>query len=126
MYSGQFDQFTTFSVSLRSLAAAALGAAEPDAAVPVPVPLLPQALSATVALRPSAPVTQCSSAGEATQQRGSHHRVHRVLGGHRGSPCGWGSGGLWGQRAGSGVSGVFRVGRVGQDSMFAMTCLIRV
>ena len=127
MYSGQFDQFTTFSVSLRSLAAAALGAAEPDGVAGA------RALAAAGAQRGGGAEAErtgheCSSAGEAAQQRGAHHRVHRVAWGSAIGVllAGWGSGGLWGQRAGSGVSGVFRVGRVGQDSMFAMTCLMRV
>src|SRR6187431_311421 len=56
MYWVQLDQLMTLSVSLRSLAAAAVGAAEPDGFEAVPS--LPQALRAAVAPRPSAPLTR--------------------------------------------------------------------
>ena len=55
MYSGQFDQLTTFSVSLMSCAALAVGVAEPEVVSP-PVPSLPHAERAAVAPRPKAPV----------------------------------------------------------------------
>ena len=111
----QFDQLTTFSVSLRSLAAAALGAAEPDAAVPLPA--LPQAASAAVAPRPSAPVIRDR---RVARPRSSAARMAGDIGSGLGArPSGFSSygGGAragWGQRAGSGVSGVF-VGWSGLD-----------
>src|SRR6476620_6524507 len=110
MYWVQLDQLMTFSVSLRSLAAAAVGAAEPDEFEAVP--LLPQALRAAVAPRPSAPLT--SARRLATPRSSAARMTGDIWSGVRRSAIGfssrgWGSGGLGGQRAGVGGSGVFRV-----------------
>src|SRR6478735_1692427 len=127
MYWVQLDQLMTFSVSLRSLAAAAVGAPEPDGFEAVP--LLPQALRVTVAPRPSAPLT---SARRLVRPRSSAARMTGDIGsGVRRSAigvllAGVGLGGL-----GSGCR-VWCVGRVSghgstaHDSMLAITCLMRV
>src|SRR6478609_7388497 len=121
MYWVQLDQLMTFSVSVRSLTAAAVGAADPDAVEPVP--LLPQALRAAVAPRPSAPLTR---ARRLVRPRSSAARMTGDIGsGVRRSA-------IWVLLAGVGLRRAWGpacrgrcVGRVsGQDSMLAMTCLM--
>src|SRR6187401_1102316 len=126
MYWVQLDQLMTLSVSLRSLAAAAVGAAEPDGFEAVPS--LPQALRAAVAPRPSAPLTRVR---RLVRPRSSAARmIGDIWSGVGRSAIGFSSRG--GAQGLGSACRVWCVGRVsgqhtaGQDSMLAMTCLMRV
>src|SRR6478609_8871993 len=101
MYWVQFDQLTTFSVSLMSFAAAAVCATDPEAVEPLPA--LPQAARAAVAPRPRAPAI--TDGGEVRPRSGAALRGGNSCWGGGGSAMGWFSSGVgaqagWGQRAG--------------------------